>query len=442
MIYFVHTNSLPEPSHPIKRKIEEEPAIKIAQKILKTPGFVKGEESHSLHELGVKEEVQGNKQTRHAAIEMGLTCPHAFSPQVLRKASATKSKFYFTLQAKRIGHAFNLKGRVYLPNNNKQISLEGFCEAFTIPMLTTSFEEFGLQNRLIPWSYTFNILHQMKQTHCSDKTDENFIYLAANIRKGRFDEPICIASGYDWHATYVIFWGNYLIDCNRGFASGKNPGICVYKLTDMQLVTSKIVQSLVKRHDQNCEEFFNRKKIEEVLKAKLLHWQPMKRQRVGNCTYVNVKTGFLALMVIQYLLDHKARHRIPSLSNEEWQENFTLLFPIYKKWSVFDGHLVFREFKQDVEQAIEDLGQPHLLKKGKGTGLERATFQFYKAIFDIFIKCVTASKKTHDLLLEIRKLQIAINFAQMEVIDNGCKTYPNGQETAEKPGKEADHAHF
>ncbi len=141
-----------------------------------------------------------------------------------------------TLKLKRFGHAFGLKGLAPLPSGQK-VNLEGFCEAFTVPMLTSSFEKYAHRSKFFTAQDIQWISQYFNETTSSDHIAPEMIQaLAIMIQDPSFSGPISIGTGYDWHSTGAVFIGNYLIYCNRG-AGGK--GVDVYYLPDRQKVTER-----------------------------------------------------------------------------------------------------------------------------------------------------------------------------------------------------------
>ena len=151
--------------------------------------------------------------------------PHAISLEALKEQKEANLIQYLIIEMKRFGHAFGLEGFAPLPSG-QEVNLEGFCEAFTVPMLTSSFEKYAKTSKFFTDEDIWWISRYFNETTSSDHIAPEMIQaLTIMIQDPSFLDPISIGTGYDWHSTGAIFIGNYLIYCNRG--AGGNGVICL-----------------------------------------------------------------------------------------------------------------------------------------------------------------------------------------------------------------------
>src|SRR5262249_35875131 len=85
-------------------------------------------------------EAQGTRIFCKKVVSLTSKYPNALAPYYLRDQQMKNPDLFRILQLKRLGHAFNL-GTDCLYNFQKGIvmTLEGFNDTFTLPMLTSSF---------------------------------------------------------------------------------------------------------------------------------------------------------------------------------------------------------------------------------------------------------------------------------------------------------------
>lgn len=184
--------------------------------ILSTQGF-EMEPGDRETQYGYKGEVQGTAALRFATAKATRDIPSAISPAALKEMRETNLEQYLILKLKRFGHALGLKGYLTLPSG-KKFNLEGFCEAFTVPMIASSFQEFVRTNDFYSKEDCAWIVKNFNQTTSSDYTEPDDIQVIATlIQDPDFKGPISLGTGHHWHSTGTLFFGNYLIYCNRGW---------------------------------------------------------------------------------------------------------------------------------------------------------------------------------------------------------------------------------
>ena len=79
------------------------------------------------------------------------------------------------------------------------MNLEGFCEAFTIPMLASSFDAFAKNSDFFSTEDRQWIVKHFNEITSSDYTESDDIQvLAYCIQDPSFIGPISLGTGYDW----------------------------------------------------------------------------------------------------------------------------------------------------------------------------------------------------------------------------------------------------
>ena len=291
------------------------------------------------------DEVQGSKNLRNAARRLSVTDPHIMSPQNLKSVKQENILNYIMIKLKRLGHALSLSHE--LIKGTDKFSFEGFSEDFTIPQLSSAFlnaEENLKGNGMFRFAG-----EKLNRSLSNEWCPDNEIEKALNtIHNPESDEIVPIASGFDWHGTFILFFRGHLIHINRGYPSGG--GINIYKMPNPKMVTKHLLLSLVQRQNINSATYLNHFSEDALIRN--LHLQkikniPLKDQKTGNCTYVNVRNGARALMAIFTLLNDKTIKN--NLSDVDWAKAFDTITPHYKNFVKFDRSLILDDLFDDVK---------------------------------------------------------------------------------------------
>ncbi len=321
----------------------QEAATKV---ILTTKGFADDPEDpeYTRTKYGPKGVVQGSKALRFATAKVTKEFPYAISLAELTKQRQVNLEQYLILKLKRFGHAMGLHGYVTLPSGGK-VNLEGFCEAFTIPMLVSSFDNYAKTSSFFTKEEREWIVANFNQTSSSDYTDSSEIQLFPFLIQDKdFIGPISLGTGHDWHSTATIFFGDFILFCNRG-AGDVNPGIHIYHLPDRSVITEAVIWDMTKRQEIQKPTFGN-KGIVNLLGGNLMHYEKLPGQEVGNCTYTSMETALFAMMVIKKISE------IPQecIDSKAWEDVFVALRPEYQRWVDVDRQLVFQDMINEIQE--------------------------------------------------------------------------------------------
>lgn len=328
---------------------------KATYQILTTPGFI----VDSLHEIpskyGYAGEIQGNKPLRYKVARLTKLFLQSISPKALKEQREAHLEQYLTIKFKRFAHAFDLKGIVSLPSD-KKINLEGFCEAFTIPMIAASFESYTKKSTLFSQIDCQWIVEHFNQTISSDHIESDDIQvLSCILQNPNFIGPLSLGTGHDRHSTATIFFGSYLIYCNRGVGES-NPGIYIFNLSDRSLLTEAVLQEITKRQEIVKGEEFGSKRIMNDLGGILIYYEALPKQKAGNCTLISMETALLSFMAIRQVLNlfgDQADITQCHIDEGVWAQIFQIVQKEYKEWWIFDRELVFKDMIEEIQQWID-----------------------------------------------------------------------------------------
>lgn len=324
------------------------------QYILTTNGFEKEPHDYCDPSYGYRGEVQGNAMLRGVTACVTKKYPHAISPTALSKQKELNLEQYLIFTIRRFAHAHSFNGKIGLPSG-KKMNLDGFCEAYTIPMIASSYQDYAKTSNFFTEEDQAWIVQQFNKTASSDLTaPEDIQALLLCAHDPKFTGPEAIGTGYDWHSTGTMFFamkGKYLIYCNRN----SQPGVHVIQIPDFNVISEKVIRQLCKRQEIKSNESFDIGQITRQFNGKVVHYEKMSCQKVGNCTYTSMKALLFSFMTIRYLMTQMADQLADSDKIEPavWAQAFKDVTQEYKKWSEFDRkEVVFNPFIQEVEEEL------------------------------------------------------------------------------------------
>lgn len=256
------------------------------------------------------------------------------------------------LKFKLLAHEFNLKGRVSI-SPISSVSLVGWHETFALPILKSLFGLFSNQASLDDQQPTCNeIKTVLKEALWGDNlTDQRLKEGVQKIVDPNGTKPLLVASGYDWHATYIIFIGSCFIYCNCGNDYIES-GFSIYEIGSKEAVSVEWLRHLAERLKVTKSQYQTECKLSEDLQASLMHAHPMKLQKVGNCTYKNLKVALFALISLAKATQNFTTSFLPS-EHDLLKNSIELARPMYKSFVSYSKEFVFNRFLQDLKEVSE-----------------------------------------------------------------------------------------
>lgn len=335
--------------------------------VLTTPGFdtpigVTANYHNASRKIDSVEEIQGTSDLRKAARHAAKHFPKVLSPRALKENRKANLEQYYIFKVKRISHVFGLTGRVDLPSG-RNINLEGFCEDFTVPMISSSFAEFckiNKDNAAYPWLTKDNsnwIQKKLLDLLTTDVIqDKNTDHLTSKLQKENFKGPIAGGSGYDWHSTISGFIGKIAFVCNRG-AFSKTSGVALYSLPERTFITKEVLHDLSTRQYHDKHTFFGHKAMEGELGAKQMTIIKMAGQESGNCTYRSVEAYLYTLMAFAHLKSIDPKNFYENLNDsDKLTDSFDAVQPLFDDWLNYDRWLAQNDLMEDIAQ-MESSGE-------------------------------------------------------------------------------------
>ena len=319
--------------------------------ILHSKGFLKEEGDSFYNKIDALGEVQGSLETRLIAGSLAKYYYQAFSLEELNNYQVNKYedlRNYFIIKLKYLAHSFSLKHDLKLPGDKKETSLEGFHESFTIPRIAASFEKFGSATEDFDKEFLKWIMDNFLQTTISEILTENEIDLIAQeIQAPDFVGPIILGSGYDWHFTGEIFFGNFLLRCNRGKRAAIT-GVTIYEI-DRSVISPTMISTMAKRQE-------NGDMPDIPFATSIYDSHEMPKQMGGHCTENSAEAILVSCLAIKSLINAHQIHSLADfakISKEDWKKAFAQGGKIYKKWNDYDSENILDHFFVDCEEALK-----------------------------------------------------------------------------------------
>lgn len=237
------------------------------------------------------------------------------------------------LNAKILGHCFELEGRVDIVDTNNtfiEVELEGFYLRFTLEIITNSLisfrNNFGAKKLRKYFSKLDIIIHAL-QTAIGLIQLQNYLInvdnFLAKINILLENNPLILPISFGGHAITLIKYHDWLVRCDRG-EYGVEHGTVIYN--EMQNPT-RLTKTL-------CRELLYKRQYPEFINTGLANHLglqsknilPLPAQKTGNCSWANAEAVVPAIM---FLLLHEDRGGDPKECEEE-----AIYF--YNEWREWD----------------------------------------------------------------------------------------------------------
>ncbi|MCL5261350.1 MAG: ankyrin repeat domain-containing protein [Gammaproteobacteria bacterium] len=209
------------------------------------------------------------------------------------------------INAKELGHAFELEGRVDIVDTNNtfiEVEFEGFFLRFTLEIIANSLFDFKNNFKAKKLRGYFakldKILHSLSVAIDLIKLQHYLIDI-----KGYLDyintalnaDPLILPISFGGHAITLLKYGDWFIRCDRG-AYGRDHGTVIYyTLREQSRLTKSICRELLyKRQDP----IFINEGLPKYLNLETKMTLPLPTQVTGNCSWANAEALIPALMFL------------------------------------------------------------------------------------------------------------------------------------------------
>ena len=242
---------------------------------------------------------------------------HELAARQLSRSSGDFPKML--LVQKLIALRFSLN--VNIEFQGRKIPLQGCMDEFmTKPFKESLLHYFqvGLINSHIPstiwdqndWNEIFEIIDTLNQVK-DELISDQFQWITQKTRG--------LLTGWDEHATGIIFDDHFLISCNKGIGS-VFPGLTLHQITDYNK-TQEFLKKAATNHRHKANEELFTKTLYEFFPPLLTF--SLKGQTAGNCPWVLMKMMMRSVIILKLLRKGYNLYAVEQFSKS-----------LYKHWSL------------------------------------------------------------------------------------------------------------
>lgn len=236
------------------------------------------------------------------------------------------------LNAKLLGHSFELEGRVDIvdtKNNFIEIELEGFYLRFTLEIITNSLvnfrNNFGAKKMRKYFSKLDKIIHALQIAISLIQLQHYLIdidHFSDKINSALEHNPLILPISFGGHAISLFKYNNWFVRCDRG-EYGKDHGTVIYyEMQNQERLTKAFCRKLL--YKRQYPEFIDIGLIDYLgLQPKNTLNLPL--QKTGNCSWANAEAIIPALM---FLLLREERGG----SNKNCEEEALQFYYEWREW--------------------------------------------------------------------------------------------------------------
>jgi hypothetical protein len=227
---------------------------------------------------------------------------------------ATGGKINFAqdfINAKLIGHGFELEGRIDIVNTNNtfiEVEFEGFFLRFTLETISSTLIDFRNNfagQKLRKYFAKLDMLIRAFEVAIELIRYQNYLInvkqYVNKINKLLSYEPLIIPIAFGGHAvTFIKLW-DWLIRCDRGIFGKKTGTVIFYQMRNPTRLTKSFCRELL--YKRQYPEFINTG-LNDYLGLEIKWKLPIAPQKSGNCAWANVEALIPAMMFL-LLLEEK-----------------------------------------------------------------------------------------------------------------------------------------
>jgi len=256
------------------------------------------------------------------------------------------------INAKLIGHQFELQGQVHIVNNHGKFiptEFEGFILEFSVSMILESLKRFKYNFAAKKLSHYFDyfqyvidafaiaaelIRYQQYTTDINSKMKR--------INELLKNDLLLIPTAYQGHAISFVHYGKYFAKCDRGENSQFEATVMIYKITNPQAMSAQFIKELIyKKHD---DEFMHNG-VNKILGLTPVIDIPLRAQLSGNCSWANTEAA-IPTMLLLLMMRHSGQDALPIVYRDTAMD-------LFAQWKAWDQDRALAECMQIAKGASE-----------------------------------------------------------------------------------------
>lgn len=237
------------------------------------------------------------------------------------------------INAKLLGHMFELVGTVYLidPSNQfVELDFEGFFLEFSLAIIAESLGQFrnhfAARHLRRYGAITSVIVEALERSAKLIKYHQYLIdykKYSDQIDPLLAKEPLIIPVGYEGHAITFIKMGQIFVKCDRREDSRLYDNVMFYEMGHPENFTYSVIKNLI--YDKQSSEFINNE-LHHFLDLKPITELKVPAQISGNCSWANVEACVPALFFLLFSGEQDFSSNLSRYKNmalkffHEWRE--------------------------------------------------------------------------------------------------------------------------
>lgn len=241
------------------------------------------------------------------------------------------------INAKLLGHRFELEGRVdILDNTGKftEIEFEGFYLEFSLAIVADSLRDFknnfGGKHLREYFPLVQTIIKALQNGHELIKYQHYLVEIKEH--EARIDSlldgsPLLIPVAYYGHAISLVKYEDWLIRCDRGAFGRDNGTVIFYKMGRPELLNKSMIKNLL--YKRQGQDFIDEGLI-GLLQLKPMGVLPLSVQISGNCSWANIE-AVVPTMIFILLLEQQRGSTVVNI--DECKDR---AMHFYKEWLEWD----------------------------------------------------------------------------------------------------------
>ena len=225
------------------------------------------------------------------------------------------------LNAKLLGHSFELEGRVDIVDTKNtfiEVELEGFYLRFTLDVILSSLidfkNNFGAKN-LRKYFAKLDVIMRALQNAIELIRLQNYLVdikqYTNKINNFLDNEPLVLPISFGGHAITLIRVWDWFIRCDRGEFGRKNGTVIFYSMRNPAALSKSFCRELL--YKRQSPEYINTGLV-GLLGLEPQLSLPLPEQKTGNCSWANAEAIIPALM---FTLLHEERGGDTKVSEKE-----------------------------------------------------------------------------------------------------------------------------
>jgi hypothetical protein len=240
------------------------------------------------------------------------------------------------INAKLLGHRFELEGRVDILDNAGtfiEVEFEGFYLEFSLAIVADSLKDFKNNfggKHLRDFFSKLQIIIKALQNGAELIKYQHYL-VEIKEHEARIDSlldlnPLVIPIASEGHAISLIKFDDWLIRCDRGEFGRDNGSVIIYKMGRPEVLNKSLIKNLL--YKRQGRQFIDVGLV-GMLQLRPIGKLPLSLQITGNCSWANIEAVVPAVMFLLLLRDQRDENII---SLEECKNKALYFFNQWLEW--------------------------------------------------------------------------------------------------------------